>query len=83
MESQRRLIARFYLTKMLRSGRLTGRQSITGRLTSTMSLRPTMLATMVRVLTTSQSLGETSGTAIALCVNLEGLFCVKAGLKES
>jgi len=31
---------------------------------------------MVRVLTTSQSPGETSGTAIALCVSLEGQLAI-------
>ena len=76
MESQAELIARFYLTKRLHSERLTGRLSITGQLTSTTSIRPTTLATTVRVSTTSQSTGETSGMAIALCVSLEGQLAI-------
>ena len=75
MESRSELIARFYLTKRLHSGRLTGRLSITGQLTSTASIGPTTLATMVE-LTTSQSPGETSAMAIALFESLESQLAI-------
>ncbi|MFC1860980.1 hypothetical protein ACFLYL_01695, partial [Chloroflexota bacterium] len=39
-------------------------------------LRLIMLATTVKILTTSQSLGKSSATAIALCVSLEDLLAI-------